>query len=229
LWNAGAFDLNDGVCHTFHESDTLTPGSYWTQKCSLFSEDECRDQAYPYVYAKCDNFNNPDYNTDVPTTSPTSPPSKTIGTANPPTNNILTPVQGRCAWTQPECLSLQSVLNKGNQHSDVALLHTELCQAFASLGQYPASLHCPSAGHQNVTGTLKRVDQPSNGELTAAFNYSTCGGGLKLRRSTGSVLMEWKIDAKVANTVPMNLLDSESLCFKVCVLQVFGVVYKNWL
>jgi hypothetical protein len=93
------------------------------------------------------------------------------------------------------------------------------------LGQYPASLHCPSAGHQNVTGTLKRVDQVSDGELTAVFNYSTCSGGLKIIKK--GVLFEWAMDAKVANTIPMDIADSESLCFNVCKNDAF-CKYSAW-
>lgn len=224
MWVQGYFNINEGKCMTFHESDTLTPGTYWTKPCTPFSEDACRDQFYPFVYAKCDNFNNPSYNSNFPTKSPTSPPSKTLGTTNPPTNDIFTPVQGRCAWTQPECLYLQQVINRATQHSDVTHLHTELCQVFANLGQYPDSLHCPSAGHQNVTGTLKRVSGLYDGELTAASNYSTCGGGLKIEKN---VLFEWKINAKVANTIPMDIDDADTLCFNQCQNDPF-CKYSGW-
>ena len=202
-----------GYCSIFHESDTLTPGSYWTQYCSWKDEDSClADEFFPYVWAKCDDFNNPP-STDSPTTSPSNTPTSFVTPS--PTPSFLNPQPGSCSWSEDDCIQLHTVIDHASQVSDVDILHTELCKAFASLGVFPSELHCPSSNVTAVTGSLKRVDNPEHGELTQATGYSTCGGGLKLERNSLG-LMAWKLKAKLANSIYMDIYDAVDGCTKAC-------------
>lgn len=115
-------------------------------------------------------------------------------------------VPGRCAWTQPDCVTLQNLVDTLN-HPDVDLLQTEICQgidyilsfiefplddlisssflflAFATLTPpvYPSELHCPSGGYQPIDGDIKIVNRDQE-ELNAASGWSTCGGDVTIKR-----------------------------------------------
>lgn len=215
VWDQSNNDHRLGDCSIFHESDQLTPGTYWSQYCSWKSEQGClEDNFFPYVWAKCDNFNNPPI-TGSPTTSPSNTPTSVVTPS--PTPSFLIPQPGSCSWTEHDCVQLHTVIDHASQHSDVDILHTQLCETFAGMGIFPSELHCPSSNATTVTGNIKRVDNPEHGELTPTTNpkYSTCGGGLKLDRNSLG-LMAWKLHAKLANSFYMVQADAKTDCPKAC-------------
>ena len=78
--------------------------------------------------------------------------------------------KGRCAWTEQQCTDLGHIINKDKQNVDVATTHDQICDAFASYGQYPPSLHCPLANQTLPDSSEKSIWWvPSNG-------FPTCNG-----------------------------------------------------
>ena len=125
-------------------------------------------------------------------------------------------MQGRCSWNKSDCRALESLVISTNNHPDVTHLHTEICQAFATLTppQYPEELHCPRQGHADVNGWPKLINIDQS-ELNAANNWTTCGGGVSITKGNPTYQFELK-GVVLARNFPITIFD-KTKCQTACV------------